>query len=144
MLANSLKIEKRIILFIYFMGMMSGTFMHVSWVISNGLFNHKSDPIFLNYYWDSLTLLDPLAGLFLFIRPRIGIWMVVAIIVSDVIFNTIYFADELFFSFKGTISVWLFKYWEIVCQWLFCIFVLVTFPQLRQELKNDRASSILV
>lgn len=40
------------------------------------------------YYWSSLTLLDPLAALLLFIRPRVGLALAGAIIVSDVAHNS--------------------------------------------------------
>jgi len=39
-------------------------------------------------YWASLTLLDPLAALFLFFRPRAGLVLCVAIIVTDVLNNS--------------------------------------------------------
>lgn len=38
-------------------------------------------------YWSSLTLLDPLAAVLLFVRPKTGIAITVAIIVSDVAHN---------------------------------------------------------
>lgn len=38
-------------------------------------------------YWSSLTLLDPLAVLLLFVRPRAGIALTGAIITSDVAHN---------------------------------------------------------
>ncbi len=38
-------------------------------------------------YWSSLTVLDPLAVILLLVRPRAGIAMTAAIIVSNVIHN---------------------------------------------------------
>jgi len=43
-------------------------------------------------YWAVLTILDPLAAVLLFAKPRAGIWLTVAIIVTDVIHNTYYVA----------------------------------------------------
>jgi hypothetical protein len=43
-------------------------------------------------YWAVLTILDPLAAVLLFVKPRAGISLTVAIIVSDVIHNTYYVA----------------------------------------------------
>jgi hypothetical protein len=43
-------------------------------------------------YWAVLTILDPLAAVLLFIKPRAGIWLTVAIILSDVMHNTYYVA----------------------------------------------------
>ena len=39
-------------------------------------------------YWSSLTLLDPLAAVLMFIRPREGLVLALAIIVSDVAHNS--------------------------------------------------------
>lgn len=39
-------------------------------------------------FWSSLTLLDPLAALLLFVRPRIGLVLASLIIVSDVAHNS--------------------------------------------------------
>ncbi|MGI4856072.1 MAG: hypothetical protein ACRYHA_03945 [Janthinobacterium lividum] len=43
-------------------------------------------------YWASLTVLDPLAACLLYLKPRAGIWLTIAIIVSDVVHNTYYVA----------------------------------------------------
>lgn len=43
-------------------------------------------------YWASLTFLDPLAVVLLFVRPRIGISLTGAIIVTDVAHNLFYLA----------------------------------------------------
>lgn len=43
-------------------------------------------------YWAMLTILDPLAAVLLFIKPRTGIRLTIAIMVSDVIHNTYYVA----------------------------------------------------
>jgi hypothetical protein len=45
-------------------------------------------------YWSSLTFLDPLAAMLLFLRPRAGIALTVAIIVSDVSHNLWFMADH--------------------------------------------------
>ena len=41
-------------------------------------------PLLSRYYWSSLTLLDPLAAWLMFVRPRAGLALAGAIIVSDV------------------------------------------------------------
>jgi hypothetical protein len=43
-------------------------------------------------YWDVLTVVDPLAAILLFAKPRAGLWLTIAIIVSDVLHNTYYIA----------------------------------------------------
>lgn len=44
-------------------------------------------PVATALYWSSLTFLDPLAAILLFVRPRAGVGLTVAIIVSDVAHN---------------------------------------------------------
>ncbi|TAM07686.1 MAG: hypothetical protein EPN70_02015 [Paraburkholderia sp.] len=43
-------------------------------------------------YWDTLAVLDPLAAVLLFLKPRAGVWLTALIIVSDVLHNTYYVA----------------------------------------------------
>ncbi|MBK5553877.1 hypothetical protein JFU49_26890 [Pseudomonas sp. TH03] len=43
-------------------------------------------------FWGALTILDPLAALLLFIKPRAGIALTAAIIIADVVHNTFYVA----------------------------------------------------
>jgi hypothetical protein len=45
-------------------------------------------PLVTRLFWSSLTLLDPLAALLLFARPRSGLVLALAIIVSDVAHNS--------------------------------------------------------
>jgi hypothetical protein len=43
-------------------------------------------------FWGALTILDPLAALLLFIKPRAGIALTAGIIIADVAHNTLYVA----------------------------------------------------
>ncbi|WP_458764934.1 hypothetical protein [Cupriavidus basilensis] len=43
-------------------------------------------------FWGALTIVDPLAALLLFIKPRVGIALTAAIIIVDVVHNTFYVA----------------------------------------------------
>ncbi|MGO4152061.1 hypothetical protein [Cupriavidus sp. YAF13] len=43
-------------------------------------------------FWGALTIVDPLAVLLLFIKPRVGIALTAAIIIVDVVHNTFYVA----------------------------------------------------
>jgi len=45
-------------------------------------------PFGVRLYWASLTLLDPLAALLLFFRPRAGLVLCVVIIVTDILNNS--------------------------------------------------------
>jgi hypothetical protein len=61
----------------------------VSIVATHGLlWDYGGAPILTRIYWTSLTFLDPLAAVLLFFRPRAGILLTLAIIVSDVAHNT--------------------------------------------------------
>ncbi|MGH6966611.1 MAG: hypothetical protein ACREE0_19185 [Phenylobacterium sp.] len=65
-------------------------------------------------FWNSLTVLDPLAAALLFLRPRIGVVLTLAIMVSDVGHNIWAIA-----AFEANV-------WLVAAQVLFLIFVLVT------------------
>jgi hypothetical protein len=71
---------------IYATCLAGATLNHVRAIAAHGLL-----PDFLPWgsavYWSSLTLLDPLAALLLFLRPRLGIVLTAAIIVTDVAHN---------------------------------------------------------
>ncbi|WP_322047641.1 hypothetical protein [Paraburkholderia sp. J67] len=68
-------------------------------------------------YWSLLTLLDPLAALLLFVRPRTGLALTVAIIVSDVLHNSYYVAQH---------GQWFATFY--LSQLAFCVAVLVLTP----------------
>ena len=44
-------------------------------------------PVGVRFYWASLTFLDPLAAILLFVRPRAGLILCATIIATDVINN---------------------------------------------------------
>ncbi|CAN7767095.1 hypothetical protein LJR034_007462 [Caballeronia sp. LjRoot34] len=76
--------------------LLAATFNHARAVLQHGLlwdygYGNKI-ALTSKIYWDVLTILDPLAAILLFGKPRAGIWLTVAIIVSDVIHNTYYAA----------------------------------------------------
>jgi hypothetical protein len=52
-----------------------GTYTHVNWVVRHG-FLYPDVPVYSRIFWDSLTFLDPLAALLLFLRPRKGVLLV--------------------------------------------------------------------
>jgi hypothetical protein len=71
---------------IYALCLLGATVNHVRAVHAHGWM--PSDlPWITAAYWSSLTLLDPLAAILLFIRPKIGIAATIAIIFSDVVHN---------------------------------------------------------
>jgi hypothetical protein len=65
-------------------------------------------------FWNALTVLDPLAAALLFLRPRAGVALTLAIMVSDVAHNV--WAVGAF----GAMA------WPVVAQAVFLVFVLAT------------------
>lgn len=76
--------------------LLAATFNHARAILQHGVlwdYGYGSRIVLASrLYWAVLTILDPLAALLLFIKPRAGIRLTVAIIVSDVIHNTYYVA----------------------------------------------------
>lgn len=115
------------ILIVQSIAMLMGTFTHVSWAIHNGFLSEKYNaPILNTLFWDSLTFLDPLAAILLYVRPKTGLILTISIILTDVLHNTFYYADELFFR-SLSITEWISTYWMILGQWCFAAFTLITF-----------------
>jgi hypothetical protein len=74
--------------------LLGATLNHVRADIEHGLlWDYGNGAVFASrIYWSALTVLDPLAAVLLFAKPRAGIGLTVLIIVSDVIHNTCYVA----------------------------------------------------
>jgi hypothetical protein len=76
--------------------LLAATFNHARAILQHGVlwdYGYGSRiALTSRLYWAVLTILDPLAAVLLFVKPRTGIWLTVAIIVSDVIHNTYYVA----------------------------------------------------
>ena len=71
---------------IYALCLLGATVNHVRAVHARGWLPPDL-PLGTAVYWSSLTVLDPLAAVLLFIRPKIGIAATIAIILSDVAHN---------------------------------------------------------
>jgi hypothetical protein len=66
-----------------------GTSTHLITIFQHGWdWDYGGMPVFTRVFWTSLTVLDPLAALFLFLRPRFGVVATAAIIIADVAHNT--------------------------------------------------------
>jgi hypothetical protein len=75
---------------IYAICLLGATCTHVALLWQHGvLWDYGGAHVFTRIYWTSLTVLDPLAALLLFVWPRVGIVLTVAIITSDVLHNTL-------------------------------------------------------
>ncbi len=75
---------------IYAMCLLGATCSHVAMLWQHGvLWDYGGAHLFTRIYWTSLTFLDPLAALLLFVRPHVGIVLTFAIIMSDVLHNAL-------------------------------------------------------
>lgn len=111
----------RIILLIYILAFSGATFNHVSDLVEFGLFPYSEMygvPAFMNIYWTSLTLLDPLAILVLLLHVRRGCILYLAIMLSDVAVNI--YAEIKFWKQPLTES------YGLILQVAFLLFLLLT------------------
>ena len=109
--------KRRLILrAVYAACLLAGTWTHVTLVWRHGLlWDYGGVSEFTRVYWTSLTLLDPLTALTLFVYPRVGLVATLVIILSDVAHN-LWFGATYHISFN----------WMIAAQCAFLIFVLAT------------------
>ena len=94
MSANGVGVQKRsfVLRSVYATCLAYATAPHVSYELRYGLFLTGLEPLGfplpVRLYWASLTFLDPLAAVLLFVRPRQGLILCFAIIVTDVFNNS--------------------------------------------------------
>jgi len=126
---KKLPVRIKVILFIQSIAMLMGTSTHVSWAVQNGFLSEKYNaPLSNMLFWDSLTFLDPLAAILLFLRPKTGVILTLIILVVDVIHNNLFYFDELYTRNLG-FADWVEEYWMILGQIIFALFVLLTFKK---------------
>ena len=135
MVFKQLSLRTQLILLLQAIGMLMGTSTHLMWILQHGFLSEEYHaPVFTRLFWDSLTFLDPLAAVLLIIKPKVGVWLTLAIILADVIHNNLFYLDELYIHGPG-FAEWFQRYWMIAGQMLFAGFVLLT---LKGNLKDIR------
>lgn len=76
--------------------LLGATFNHLRSAVEQGLlwdYGYGADTALASrIFWGALTFLDPLAAALLFVRPRWGIGLTIAIILVDVLHNSFYVA----------------------------------------------------
>ncbi|MBA2467156.1 MAG: hypothetical protein H0V46_06070 [Sphingomonas sp.] len=97
---------------------------HVRAVLAHGWLPAHLPPLSA-LYWSSLTFLDPLAVALLFLRPRIGIALTAAIIVSNVAHNLWFVAA---FPLRGSFAEDVTSSGFMMSQIAFLLFVALTAP----------------
>ena len=113
----------KIILAVYIIAFASATWNHLADIIAGGLFPYDKFwevPWWMNVYWTSLTILDPLAILLLLFYLRPGLFMYFVIMVSDVVINL--YANHTYWHIPLPDNFFL------LCQVLFLLFLCVTAP----------------
>ena len=104
-----------------------GTCTHLENMWRAGLVLLPSQPLAFNVYWTSLTLLDPLAAFLLVTRPRAGLILGGAIMVSDVAINACAFPP------RGAIQL----EWAFWLQASFAAFLLSVSPSCWRSLNRE-------
>lgn len=105
----------------YLVAFAVGIYTHTRDVLAGGWRPALGEPAVLNLYWTSLTALDALAMALLVWRPRAGVWLALAIMLTDVAVNS-YAAS--------TVLKDAFRLDALALQAAFLLFVLVTAPWL--------------
>lgn len=107
---------------VYTVCFLVGTYTHVAGLVQRGFLAFPV-PLAIGIYWDALALLDPLAAVLLWWRPKAGIRLALAIMASDVCINTYtYLAGYFGPPVPNMVPLDLFD------QALFGLFVFVTAP----------------
>lgn len=120
----------KVLLGVYSLGFLAGTYTHAQSILAHG-FLATPVPLVIGAYWDVLTLLDPLAVVLLWWRPRVGLWLAGAIMASDLAVNTgVYLAGYFGPPTARMVPLSLFE------QALFGLFVFVTAPLVFAELNR--------
>ncbi len=124
---RKLPVKRRAILIIQSLAMTMGASTHIGWALQYGfLAEEYNAPLSNMLFWDSLTFLDPLAALLLYFNPRHGVILTLIIIIIDVIHNNWFYFDELYLQGLD-LGEWIEKYWMILGQIIFAVFVIATF-----------------
>jgi hypothetical protein len=122
----------QIVRWIYAIGFLAGTYTHARGILANG-FLATPVPFAIGLYWDALTVLDPLTVLLLWWRPKLGLWLAVAIMLSDISINTrVYLAGYFGVPMAHMVPLSLFE------QSLFGLFVLLTAPLAYTQLTGQK------
>jgi hypothetical protein len=106
---------------VYLAALSVGVFTHLRALAEGGWRRPPNVPAAFHIYWTSLTALDALAVALLLWRPRPGVWLVLAIMLSDVAVNG--YAASTFLKDA-------FRLDTLAFQAAFLLFVLVTAPWL--------------
>lgn len=115
---------------VYSICLLAGTSTHVIALLRHGLLAFPV-PLIIGVFWDSLTVLDPLAVALLWWRPKAGLRLTLGIMVLDICINTsTYLAGCFGPPMPNMVPLTLFD------QALFGLFVFITAPLTYQQLQK--------
>jgi|SRR5471030_18928 len=85
---NFIRLSPYSIRLIYALCLAGATANHAWTALQHGLsWDYGGLPVFVCVFWTALTFFDPIAILFLLVKPRLGVALTAAIIVADVVVN---------------------------------------------------------
>jgi hypothetical protein len=121
---NKANLSDKIIILLYILAFTGATSNHIQDIIKGGLFPYIkwNVPFFLNFYWTSLTLLDPLSIGILLINIRTGLWFYLAVMVSDVAVNI--YSNAVYWKVPLILQT------ALLLQIVFLLFLILTFKRI--------------
>ena len=121
----------KFVLCVYTTAFLIGMSTHLLAILNGWWFPHHP---FLNAYWTSLAFLDPLVVLLLFRSPRAGLLLALAVMLTDVIINSL--ATYLYPDASGQYSI----DYRVQLQTAFLGFVLGSAPFLWPQFIDNNAT----
>ena len=79
--------RRLIVLALLVAGLAAGTATHVENIARAGARPRPELPLLHNLFWTSLVVIDPLIAGVLLIRPRVGVWLVLGLMIVDLAVN---------------------------------------------------------
>ncbi len=105
---------------------------HARILLRHGLFwDYDGASAASAFYWSSLTFIDPLVAVLLFVRPRIGVPATIAVIATNVIHNL---AVTAFHVPGGAFLAYVIASWQMMSQIGFLLFVIGTWRLARRRI----------
>ncbi|MET9956890.1 hypothetical protein ABZ135_35815 [Streptomyces sp. NPDC006339] len=78
----------RLVLAVWVAGLLVGTVAHLGDLVAEGPFAHREfAPAWLDLYWSSLAVVDPLAAVLLLRGRRVGVDLLLAVLATDLAAN---------------------------------------------------------
>jgi hypothetical protein len=107
------------------MVLLLAVFFNLKWVLGNGLLSDAyQSPMIHRVLWDSSIVLNPLAILLLFFRPKIGLLLSLFIFSTDLLHNVIFYWEVIFYS-NYNLDRWFGANWMFIAQAVMTLFLFI-------------------